>query len=91
MSTKRFSVIGKGLPKIDSWSKVTGATQYADDLFLPRMAYGKLLRSPHPHALITRLDTSRAKEKFGFVARTSFEEGLRRTIAWYEQARRERS
>jgi GDP-L-fucose synthase len=37
------------------------------------------------------LDTSRAAEKFGFVARTPFEEGLRRTIAWYEQARRERS
>jgi GDP-L-fucose synthase len=36
------------------------------------------------------LDTSRAKEKFGFVARTPFEEGLRKTIAWYEQARRER-
>ncbi|GAB4239317.1 MAG: GDP-L-fucose synthase [Deltaproteobacteria bacterium] len=34
------------------------------------------------------LDTSRAREKFGFVARTSFEEGLRRTIEWYEQARR---
>ena len=36
------------------------------------------------------LDTSRAKERFGFVARTPFEEGLRKTIAWYEQARRER-
>ena len=36
------------------------------------------------------LDISRAKEKFGFVAHTPFEEGLRRTIAWYEQARRER-
>ena len=33
------------------------------------------------------LDTYRAKEKFGFVARTPLEEGLRRTIAWYEQAR----
>ena len=33
------------------------------------------------------LDTSRAKEKFGFVARTPFEDGLRKTIAWYEQAR----
>jgi GDP-L-fucose synthase len=31
------------------------------------------------------LDTSRARERFGFVARTPFEEGLRRTIAWYEQ------
>ncbi len=33
------------------------------------------------------LDTSRAKERFGFVARTPFEEGLRRTIEWYEHAR----
>jgi len=33
------------------------------------------------------LDTSRAKEKFGFVARTPFEEGLRKTIDWYERAR----
>jgi GDP-L-fucose synthase len=36
------------------------------------------------------LDTSRAKAEFGFVARTPFEEGLRRTIAWYEAARNEK-
>jgi len=30
------------------------------------------------------LDTSRARERFGFVAHTSFDDGLRRTIAWYE-------
>ena len=33
------------------------------------------------------LDTSRARDQFGFVARTSFEDGLRRTIAWYERER----
>ena len=33
------------------------------------------------------LDTARAREEFGFVARTSFEEGLRRTIEWYEKNR----
>ncbi len=44
-------------------------------------------RPPEPDGQPRRcLDTSRAKEKFGFVARTPFEEGLRRTIAWYEQA-----
>lgn len=32
------------------------------------------------------LDTSRARERFGFVAGTSFEDGLRNTIAWYERA-----
>ncbi|HEV8516280.1 MAG TPA: GDP-L-fucose synthase, partial [Candidatus Limnocylindrales bacterium] len=31
------------------------------------------------------LDTSRARERFGFQARTSFEDGLRRTIEWYER------
>jgi len=34
------------------------------------------------------LDTSRAEKLFGFKARTGFEEGLRKTIAWYEEARR---
>ncbi len=33
------------------------------------------------------LDTSRARERFGFVATTPFEEGLRKTVAWYEGTR----
>jgi GDP-L-fucose synthase len=33
------------------------------------------------------LDTSRARERFGFVARVSFEDGLQRTIAWYQRSR----
>ncbi len=37
-----------------------------------------------------RLDVSRARERFGFVARTSLDEGLRRTVAWYEEWRRGR-
>ena len=57
----RFTVIGKPLPKIDAWAKVTGETRYADDLVLPRMAYAKLLRSPHPHARIVSIDTTRAR------------------------------
>lgn len=34
------------------------------------------------------LDTSRARERFGFVARTPWEDGLRRTVEWYQTARR---
>jgi GDP-L-fucose synthase len=37
------------------------------------------------------LDTARARREFGFAARTSFEEGLRKTIEWYENARRGRA
>src|SRR6185312_17030923 len=54
-------LIGKSLPKIDSYAKVTGAARYADDIKLPRMAFGRILRSPHPHAHIIRIDTSRAR------------------------------
>lgn len=55
-----FSVVGKALPKVDGLAKSTGQTKYADDLNLPRMLYGKLLRSPHAHAKILSIDISKA-------------------------------
>jgi len=61
MSKDRFTIVGQPLPKIDAWAKVTGETKYADDLVLPRMAHAKLLRSPHPHARILSIDTTRAR------------------------------
>src|SRR6267378_1956036 len=61
-------VIGKALRKVDAVAKVTGATKFADDLFLPRMLFAKLLRSPHPHARIISIDTSRAASLPGVVA-----------------------
>lgn len=68
MTNGKFSVIGQPRPKIDAWAKVTGETRFADDLVLPRMAHAKLLRSPHPHALIKRIDTSRAQALPGVYA-----------------------
>src|SRR5881409_2509287 len=53
-------VVGKAHRKVDATAKVAGVTKFADDLFLPRMLYAKLLRSPHPHARIVRIDPSRA-------------------------------
>jgi 4-hydroxybenzoyl-CoA reductase alpha subunit len=61
-------VVGKALRKLDAVAKVTGQTRFADDLFLPRMLYAKLLRSPHPHARIVRVDTSKAAALEGVVA-----------------------
>ncbi|MBI2493525.1 MAG: molybdopterin-dependent oxidoreductase [Candidatus Rokubacteria bacterium] len=68
MSKNQFSVIGQSLPKIDAWAKVTGETRYADDLFLPRMAYAKLLRSAHAHARLRAIDVSRARALPGVYA-----------------------
>jgi 4-hydroxybenzoyl-CoA reductase subunit alpha len=56
-----FSVIGKRLPKLDAKIKVTGQAKYADDLSFLGMLYGKLLRSPHPHARIVHIDASKAE------------------------------
>ena len=55
-----FRVVGKALRKVDATAKVLGVTKFADDLSLPRMLYCKLLRSPHPHARIVRIDAARA-------------------------------
>ncbi len=53
-------VIGVPRRRVDARAKVTGQTRFADDIFLPRMAHCKLLRSPHPHARIRKIDPSRA-------------------------------
>ncbi len=63
-----LSVIGRRLPKVNSWAHLTGEARYADDIFLPRMLYGRLLRSTRPHARIRRIDVSRALKSPGVVA-----------------------
>ena len=54
-----YAVIGTPRPKVDAYGKVTGRALYADDIMLPRMLYGRLLRSPHPHARILSIDSPR--------------------------------
>jgi 4-hydroxybenzoyl-CoA reductase subunit alpha len=55
-----FSTIGKRNRKLEGLAKVTGRAVYADDLTLPRMLHGKLLRSIHAHARIRSIDASAA-------------------------------
>ena len=59
---KEFEVIGKSIPRIESVSKVTGSTKYCDDIFLSGMLYAKFLRSPHPHAIVTKINTKKAEK-----------------------------
>jgi len=58
-------VIGVPRRRVDARAKVTGQTRFADDIALPRMLHCKLLRSPHPHARIVRVDASRALARPG--------------------------
>ncbi|RME61661.1 MAG: xanthine dehydrogenase family protein molybdopterin-binding subunit [Caldilineae bacterium] len=61
-------VIGTRPIRHDGVDKVTGAARYGADVNLPGMLYGKILRSPHAHARILRLDTSKAEALPGVAA-----------------------
>ena len=62
------SVIGKPLPMTDAPGKVTGLGKYADDLVAPGMLFGKILHSPHAHARIRAINTSKAEALPGVKA-----------------------
>src|SRR5216683_7116538 len=62
-----FSIIGKPVALVDSAGKTTGQGKYTDDLSLPGMLIGKILHSPYPHALIKKVNTSRAEALDGVV------------------------
>ncbi len=61
-------IVGRPVPRIDGFEKVTGRARYAVDLAVPGMIHGALLRSPLPHARIRAIDTSKAKTLPGVVA-----------------------
>ena len=62
---KRLDVVGKSRRRVDGRAKATGQLRYADDLSMPRMVYAKLLRSPHPHAVIESISVEKAKRHAG--------------------------
>jgi len=57
---KKYNVVGTRVPMLDAAQKAKGAALFTDDLVLPGMLYGKILRSPLAHANIVKIDTSRA-------------------------------
>ena len=60
--------VGKRLRRPDGVDKVTGRARYGADHHLPGMLIGRVLRSPHPHARIRSIDTSRAEALPGVKA-----------------------
>ncbi|MFC1562860.1 xanthine dehydrogenase family protein molybdopterin-binding subunit [candidate division KSB1 bacterium] len=65
---KKLNVIGKKVTRINGEEIVTGKAKYAFDINLPGMLYGKILRSPHPHANILNVDLSKAEKLSGVKA-----------------------
>jgi xanthine dehydrogenase YagR molybdenum-binding subunit len=61
-------IVGKALPRVDAYEKVSGAAEYTYDVVLPNMLHAAILRSPHAHAMVKSVDTSSAEKMPGVAA-----------------------
>src|SRR5713101_5432247 len=68
---KKLKIVGTSPIKHDGIDKVTGRAKFGADFFLPGMLVGKILRSPHPHAIIRSIDTSAALALAGDMSRNA--------------------
>jgi putative selenate reductase molybdopterin-binding subunit len=71
--------VGHPTPRIDGAERASGKANYTGDVKLPGMLYARVLRSPHPHARIRSIDTSRARALPGVKAIISHENC---TVVW---------
>ena len=68
LSDTEYNVVGSRPIRPDGADKVTGRAQYGADFQMSGLLYGKVLRSPHAHARIKSIDTSRAEAYPGVMA-----------------------
>ncbi len=65
---QKFKMIGSRVRRPDGVDKVTGRARYGADAFAPGQLVGRILRSPHAHAIIRKIDTSKAEKLQGVKA-----------------------
>jgi xanthine dehydrogenase YagR molybdenum-binding subunit len=76
--------VGQPHPRVEGEEKVTGRARYAYDIRLPRQLYARVLRSPHPHARITRINTGDAEALPGVHAVINSADAPE--IGWYQDS-----
>ncbi|HYA92029.1 MAG TPA: molybdopterin cofactor-binding domain-containing protein [Thermodesulfobacteriota bacterium] len=67
-----FTILGKELIKVEAIDKVTGRLKFSGDMFFPNMLHMKILRSPHAHARVIEIDTSKVKRLKGVKSIITF-------------------
>jgi putative selenate reductase molybdopterin-binding subunit len=70
-----FSTVGHATPRIDGIARASGKATYTADVSMPGMLFARVLRSPHPHARIRRIDASKALALPGVKAVLTHENG----------------
>jgi CO/xanthine dehydrogenase Mo-binding subunit len=68
MSRRQLKYVGHSVPRVDGIEKVTGKAKFLADLTIPGILYGRILRSPYPHARILSMGTARAESLPGVAA-----------------------
>jgi xanthine dehydrogenase molybdenum-binding subunit len=63
-----FQIVGKSAPRLHGFGHVTGFGQYSEHMTQPGMVFMKTLGSPHPHARVKRIDTTKAEAFPGVVS-----------------------
>ncbi|MFQ5851246.1 MAG: xanthine dehydrogenase family protein molybdopterin-binding subunit [Candidatus Binatia bacterium] len=61
MAVQSFDVVGCHVPRVEGLLKATGRAEFTVDITLPGMLHAKILRSPHAHAILKGIDTSKAE------------------------------
>jgi xanthine dehydrogenase YagR molybdenum-binding subunit len=65
---KKTEVVGRALPRVDAYERLSGSAVYPSDVILPGMLYAAVLRCPHPHAMVKRIDVAKAENMAGVHA-----------------------
>jgi xanthine dehydrogenase YagR molybdenum-binding subunit len=65
---QKTTVVGKPLPRVDAYERVSGTAVYPSDVLLPDMLYCAILRCPHPSAVVKSVDTAAAEKMTGVRA-----------------------
>src|SRR5512144_3245294 len=58
---EKTEIVGTSIPRVDAYERVSGSAIYPSDIHLPMMLYAAVLRCPHPHAEVKKVDTSAAE------------------------------
>lgn len=71
---EEMRVVGQSVPRVDAVKLALGKPAYTDDFPLPGMLYGKILHSPHAHALIKHIDAGKARQLPGVHAVLTYQD-----------------
>jgi xanthine dehydrogenase YagR molybdenum-binding subunit len=76
-------IVGKPIPRVDGYERVSGTAVFPVDVILPNMLYGAILRCPHAHAMVKKIDVGKARKMPGVRAVLTDADPEARVVGWY--------